>query len=296
MITPRHNKDAFYKYYPASVATLTLQNTTRKWSTPFLFNDPFDNQFDLYFEEPSEAAADENLARFLEMTTSPEPLKDNQFGSLTPFLEMIRQARLRNPDFKFTEEEIAYIREGQTEGMHRVIKITPETNAEIRRLMADTSIFCLSETYDSLLMWSHYANNHTGVVIKFLSLPEVDSPLMMAQPVCYSAQMPRLRFSMLLDFDKARNEVINTITLTKGDVWAYEKEWRIVTTLRDKTQTYEIIPYAPEEVGAVYLGCKIAETDRDEIIEVTRRKYPKAKIFRADKHDREYELVFQDIT
>jgi hypothetical protein len=52
--------------------------------------------------------------------------------------------------------------------------------------------------------------------------------------------------------------------------------------LRDKTKSYEILPYAPEEVG-VYLGCKMSKGDRDEIIEIMRRKYPQAKIFQASK-------------
>jgi hypothetical protein len=54
LIKPWHGKYAFFKYYTADSAKLTLKNTSRKWSTPLLFNDPFDNQFDLFFEEPSE--------------------------------------------------------------------------------------------------------------------------------------------------------------------------------------------------------------------------------------------------
>ena len=84
--------------------------------------------------------------------------------------------------------------------MQRAIKISPETNAEIRSVMADTAVFCLSETHDNLLMWSHYAQNHTGAVIKFLSLPEVDFPIIVAQPVRYTRQMPLLTFAALMDF------------------------------------------------------------------------------------------------
>jgi hypothetical protein len=167
MINPRHDKDGFFKYYTAASAKLTLKNTSRKWSTPFLFNDPFDNQFDLYLEEPSDELVEKGLNQFHEIVTSSEPLKDNQFGPLTPKMEFIRQVRLQNPDLKYTEDQIAYLRGGVIEGMQRAIKISPETNAEIRGIMADTTVFCLSETHDNLLMWSHYAQNHTGAVIKF---------------------------------------------------------------------------------------------------------------------------------
>ncbi len=296
MNTPLHDKDGFFKYCTADSAKLTLRNTSRKWSTPALFNDPFDNQFDLYLEEPSDELVGEKLNQFHAIITSPKPLKANQFGDMTPRVESLRQAHLRNPDFQYTEDQMAYLREGMSEGMRRAINITPETNAEIRRIMADTTIFCLSETPANLLMWSHYAQNHTGAVIKFLSLPEVDSPIILAQPVRYTTQIPRLTFADLMDLDKARKEAIAIITLTKSEVWAYEKEWRIITVLRNKTQSCEVLQYAPEEVGAVYLGCKIAKNNKEEIIEVTSRKYSKAKIYQAEQHDKEFALIFREIT
>lgn len=294
--TPLHDKDGFFKYYTADAAKLTLRNTSRKWSTPFLFNDPFDNQFELSFEEVNDELTKRNLAQFLAILTSPEPLKPNQFGHLTPKVEMLRQAHLLNPDFRYTESDLAYLRQGQIEGIQRTVARVPEISAEIRRIMADTTIFCLSETHDSLLMWSHYACSHTGAVIKFLSLPEVDSPIIVAKPVRYTRQMPRLQFSALLDFDQLRRDVLDTITLTKSEVWSYEKEWRIVASLRDKTRSYEVLPYAPEEMGAVYLGCAITKDNKEQIVTITRRKYPDARIFQAEKHRRDFALVFEEIT
>jgi hypothetical protein len=296
MINPSHDKDGFFKYYTANSAKLTLTHTSRKWSTPRLFNDPFDNQFNLYYEEPSEELAEQQLRQFHEIITSPESLKANQFGPMTPKVEIIRQVRLQNPDLKYTDDEMAYLREGVIEGMRRVIKNVPTMNAEIRGVMADTAVFCLSETHDNLLMWSHYAQNHTGTVIKFLALAEIDAPTIVAQPVRYSRQMPQLDFAALMDFEKVPKEIINMVTLTKSEVWAYEKEWRIIGGLRDKTQSYDVLPYAPEEVGAVYLGCNIAKEDKEEIIEVTRRLYSKAKLFQAEKHEREFALTFNEIT
>lgn len=128
-----------------------------------------------------------------------------------------------------------------------------------------------------------------------MALPEVDSPLIVAQPVQYTTRMPRREFASMLDFQKSLAETIELITLTKSNVWAYEKEWRIVAGLRDKMQSYEILSYAPEEVGAVYLGCKMAEDDKEELIEITRSLYPQAKLYQADKHSREFALIFTNI-
>jgi hypothetical protein len=108
--------------------------------------------------------------------------------------------------------------------------------------------------------------------------------------------MPRLEFASLLDVYEARLRVLETITLCKSHVWSYEKEWRIVTALRDKTQGYEILPFAPEEIGAVYLGCKMTAEDRHEIIDITRSRYPKASIFQAERHASEFSLLFGEIS
>lgn len=177
------------------------------------------------------------------------------------------------------------------ERMQNTVAKSPQHNAEVRAIMADTSILCLSETYDNLLMWSHYAHKHTGVVVEFLSLPEVDSPLIMAQSVRYSQKMPQRNFA---DFPSAR-QVSDAITLTKAKVWEYEEEWRIVTTLRNKGKSYEILPFAPEEVCSVYLGCKISKEDKDHIVQITRDQYSDVTIFQARKHETEFRLIFEEV-
>src|SRR5256885_8219328 len=90
-ITPRHNRDSFFKYYTPQSAKATLENTSRKWSTPFLFNDPFDNQFDLDFPEPTDDLVTRGTEQFLAVLRSPEPFKPNQFGSQTAIMEYLRQ-------------------------------------------------------------------------------------------------------------------------------------------------------------------------------------------------------------
>jgi hypothetical protein len=146
-------------------------------------------------------------------------------------------------------------------------------------------------------MWSHYAENHAGAVIEFRAAQEVDSPLLVAQPVRYSQEMPRLSYDiMTMGSQKARMEILDTITLSKSEVWAREKEWRVWSALRDKSKTYEIISFAPEEIGSVYLGCKMSDADKVEIAEIVGRKYPTARLFAAEKHPSRFELIFNELT
>ena len=46
---PLHDKEHFYKYYNAEATKLVLRNLAVKWSSPALFNDPFDLQINLDF-------------------------------------------------------------------------------------------------------------------------------------------------------------------------------------------------------------------------------------------------------
>jgi hypothetical protein len=118
---------------------------------------------------------------------------------------------------------------------------------------------------------------------------------MMAQRVHYTAHMPRVRFTALMDFTEFRQNVLDSLTLTKSDIWAYEREWRIISSLRDKLKTYEILPFAPEEIGEVYLGCAMTAGDRAEIISITRDMYPTAHVFQVEKRSDEFSLTFRKI-
>ena len=94
---------------------------------------------------------------------------------------------------------------------------------------------------------------------------------------------------------QARIEILDTITLSKSEVWSYEKEWRVWCSLRNKTKTYEIIPFAPEEMGAVYLGCKMLDADKTQITDIVLTKYPRAKLFAAEKHPSRFEIIFNEL-
>jgi len=296
VIRKLHNKDGFFKYYTPDAAILTLENGSRKWSSPMLSNDPFDNQFDLDFLDPNEELAAQSLEKLVTALTASEPISSNQFGSLTAIAEFIHQIHEDNPEIGYTEDDVACLKNIMLEITKDIKRIAPEVSNEIRSLLSDTRILCVSERNDSVLMWSHYAENHTGVVIKFLALEKIDSPLILAQPVRYSREMPQLSYGFLMDSKLGSKAIVDTLILSKSDDWAYEKEWRVWRTWSDKAREYYLLSYDPEEVGEVYLGCKMADSQRAKILEITRRKYPKAVVFQAQKHKKKYELVFHELT
>lgn len=97
---------------------------------------------------------------------------------------------------------------GIREQMKQEIK---SLNLQNRVLLAS-----FSERSDSVLMWSHYSNDHRGVCIGY-SLKEIVQRYAIF-PVIYDDVLPQ--------FDETAS-VLKSV-LTKYSDWSYEKEWRLV--------------------------------------------------------------------
>src|SRR5690606_17830387 len=81
--------------------------------------------------------------------------------------------------------------------------------------------FSLSKTNDNILMWSHYAKNHTGIVIEFDVLEDID---FFTTPLNVSYQKS---YQPLDYFYDRKNAVFRTLSL-KSHLWKYEEEVRVV--------------------------------------------------------------------
>ena len=104
-----------------------------------------------------------------------------------------------------------------------------------RRAFTQVGILCLSERHDDILMWSHYADNHTGFVIGFdtektdFFKHKSDEPGEIGElrNVNYSKERPAVH----VPFTEESPDV--DIFFTKNEDWRYQAEWRIVRFLRD---------------------------------------------------------------
>ncbi len=90
--------------------------------------------------------------------------------------------------------------------------------SDLDNTLTRTRVCCFTEDGNNPLMWSHYADNHSGVCIKFKPSndPELYSSL---QKVNYLDRLVEIK--ELCDFPKS--------LLTKLRVWSIEKEWRILS-------------------------------------------------------------------
>lgn len=280
-----------YKYYPPSTAiTHVLKEGTIKWSTPFEFNDPFDNQFKLQMEPINEELITQLIIEFDKPAIRQQFQVVAENGLIVSGEELYRLSR----GLQSQEEK----RLNVIDCIEHFNKSFPSFCDAFESMMSATVIFCLTESHDNMKMWSHYAQNHTGIVIKFLPA-DPDSPLPLAKRVKYVSQKPILRYKNFssgeLDVNEKVKNLIDLYTLTKTDDWSEEREWRIVTVSRNFQKGSMILKFEPKEIQAIYLGCNISPEDKTEIVEIVKRKYPWAELYQASKSLTSFLIDFEKI-
>lgn len=123
-----------------------------------------------------------------------------------------------------------------------------------------TGIYSLSETARSMLMWSHYAANHTGVCFQFY-LPAGFNEVQTLLPVEYGTEMKEISFR------DRQEEHINAFRF-KSVEWRYEQEWRIIKlgSARKKLQ----IP--PDMIKGIIFGAKCPHDQVVRAVEINRKR------------------------
>lgn len=120
-----------------------------------------------------------------------------------------------------------------------------------------TYVGSLSTVDNSILMWSHYAQDNSGICIEynFNLLPSNHLLREMLFPVSYSRKP--IELADLLDdenrdvYQYPLDAAVLCAALSKGEIWSYEHEWRIVlVTASEKTKNHRLsinactIPYS----------------------------------------------------
>jgi hypothetical protein len=125
--------------------------------------------------------------------------------------------------------------------MSRWEEIRTETNKNIR-------VTCFSERNDSILMWSHYADQHQGICLQY-NFTDCEEIRYLIQPAYYSETVFQL--STMEDLN-ATSHIMSS--LHKAKDWAYEKEWRLTGLPKDDGKVPAKIR-APKPI-AIYLGAR----------------------------------------
>jgi hypothetical protein len=145
-----------------------------------------------------------------------------------------------------------------------------------RHFTHEVGLFSLAGVSDDILMWSHYADSHRGVSLRFsrAGCPAFFNGL---RRVTYSVERPALnpiRDDEMQVFEKA--------LLIKSRHWEYEQEWRYLSPCRGQSNAGPGIHKLPMAlVDAVVLGANIETKDEAAIRAIISRRDSKTEVFRA---------------
>ncbi len=291
---------SFYKYTSADTALAILRSGKVRYSSPLLFNDPFDFQAGLHFDFEISTLHEKVLDKLEEYAAAEMP----PVNESDPWGKIVRIVREHYPTHGFPRDKFHNLTTGLFGYLVEQIEITRKKYQEYwwHTLLPGLRVFCVSEERDNLLMWAHYAKDHTGAVFEFLSLPAEDNPLSVARPIQYVSRPP--------SFFTEEEWLDNILALKRLDTstfykryayfksqnWAYEREWRVwYPVIPAPEALHEDIPIRLSEFAALYLGCRAEQQFAAEAKWLAKATFPNACIYKARKRENIYALEYTEI-
>lgn len=150
-------------------------------------------------------------------------------------------------------------------------------------------VLCLSEVWDNILMWSHYAANHGGFVVGFDGdHPTFKNDFTLCGPVKYRDQRVRR---------KPKGKVWpQQMIFTKSKLWRYEKEWRFCREFSERDVTVgekrevHLFEIPKPAVRSLMLGARMPPEVREEMLRAT-GQWPALEVYQMHLHHTEFKLI-----
>jgi len=264
-----------------------LRRLQLKVTPPDQFNDLFE------FTPVAEGGlGDGDLARLTDEQAIREIYEElkakTRVPDFEPFKSMINR-KLQDPDFVLGTEES--------------LKATMVENC--RNLCANVSQFlgliCFASNRNNLLMWSHYANGHKGLVIGFDSNHRFFTDSAPIRPVNYSTSDERFIWdSSLNPGDKGYDAMANAFVLTKSRHWQYEGEARVLLQLDGLERrligghlSAYFLSFPPDLIEEVIIGYRSSLATTEAIRQaMALHGLSETKLLRAQPHPLKFDLEF----
>ena len=242
-----------FKYLPSNRLSV-IQDLQIRFTQLSSLNDPFEMYHSLDVTTPIENVMNGGIAEVNELWNRLSP--EEKTLEKSDYLEAINSIELH------------------CEGIINQAKLTRDLSNYLDNHLG---ILSLTEVFDSLLMWSHYANSSQGFVLGFHSghpwLHKTTESGTVSEPMKVKYSTKR---SKVGDFSS-----INDALAVKPIDWSYEKEHRLciqfkgLKPLNDNGKPIKdefgneiyLVNFPSELVSSVYLGARISEQNKQAIFD-----------------------------
>lgn len=266
----RHIPNALYRYRQFNDYTIENLRNEQEWqSYPCEFNDPSDSRLQVNIETiKNELFFEKLLNDYLEkgLFFTAQELDDIR-SSNDPYNKFAHYVARLDPALKGKEENLS---KALSEIVEKHLKeiYKPFLTA----FQSGYLVVCFSEVKDSNLMWSHYADCHTGFCIEynFKELGPHSAQTRMLAPVIYSDCLfdaTKYLVDPIIKGCNYNNLFGNYPCISKGADWSYEREWRTIFPLGPNAdKQYRLLKVPTPK--ALYVGTKATTKNIDRIKEI----------------------------
>lgn len=292
--------EKIFRYRPANEHSLdNLKNDTVWLCSPNKYNDPYDSEVTLDSEQLFQIAFNNRIEDFPRINeyfsiqeietlkSSPDPLSELTKGILKKHFS-------QNPSIlENIHSELLNIFKKLINGAieKEIIEKYLIKYREAVRLCS------FSQTNSSIVLWTHYANNHEGFCVEYnLATLDIDDDRRRCLfPIIYSDKLCDIShlFEVVIANDvdaSAINDIITALSngqiptpnddlakkfklgallspLYKSREWSYEREWRLLMNTSNPGQNYSM-----PTPSAIYLGARINEDNKKIISDIAASK------------------------
>jgi hypothetical protein len=157
-----------------------------------------------------------------------------------------------------------------------------KTLQRIVGVKTNIGVACFSETKDDLLMWTHYAGNHSGVCIAYSTKRLLDglSENVSLVRLGYGDAPPLVSANEALNAERAARKILSQKKLN----WAYEREWRVLGPVGQ-------VPINGQAVAEIYFGSRVSLANRQKFLSKLQRTNIKALTMEVNEYAHRWEPV-----
>jgi len=277
IVSNNNSPEILYKYVPLESVEPILKNSSLKFTNPLEFNDPFDcnmPSFDIGLVNYKKLMAEE----------------------CSKALGMDRKSKEFNQILASSASDFSNLRE-------QILKDATAMLSDWETLISNYRILSLTTTPDNILMWSHYAKDHKGVVLGFKG----NSSFGEAGKVNYDKgslllgrfleNMSRGLIQSVIKNDNSDSlsnqaasktaSVLFKYFFLKKEEWSYENEYRVILPANyDKIinhNTMDIVEFDPNDLKSVIFGVATPDKTVKEITALVQDKYKHVSLHKAYK-------------
>ncbi len=255
-----------YKYCGFEGGRATLENSSLRYRHPNEFNDPFEFLPGGYSDDTFE-----NTKKACVEIISQRP---NILSMINKYL---------GTSYSFNQLK-NHIEHDDNPELNKIIdlifsQLKGKDWEEFRNEASKEVVFCsFSKKKDDILMWSHYADEHKGMVIGFDA-----SYFNCLWEIQYQDQRVLIPLTSMLN-PINRKKTAEMIIRTKYTTWKYEKEWRQIIPTSMVNSNGDILTrrFEPDAVKSIILGYKVDNVQEAQIISL-QAKYPNCETIQHAK-------------